>query len=135
MISKACSSRTTTVVRTTNPEYLDVWREGQLDVDFIVSSEVETAFAISRTIGVPSARQTDVFADGQVQMAEFDVTQKADSSILGHRCAKCGFRPIPALRRSSAATPSSCRAAARTSAPVTGSSSSARRRLPRTGAS
>ena len=83
MISKACSPRTTTVVRTTNPEYLDVWREGQLDVDFIVSSEVETAFAISRTIGVLSARQTDVFADGQVQMVEFDVTQKADSSILG----------------------------------------------------
>ena len=83
MISKACSVRTTTVVRTTNPEYLDVWREGQLDVDFIVSSEVETAFAISRTIGVPAARQTDVFADGQVQMVEFDVTEKADPSIIG----------------------------------------------------
>jgi len=83
MISKACSRRTTTIVRTTNPEYLDVWREGQLDVDFIVSSEVETAYAISRTIGVPAARQTDVFAEGQVQMAEFDVTEKADPSLLG----------------------------------------------------
>ncbi len=83
MISKACSARTTTVVRTTNPEYLEVWREGQLDVDFIVSSEVETAYAISRTIGVPAARQTDVFAEGQVQMAEFDVTAKADPSMLG----------------------------------------------------
>jgi trk system potassium uptake protein TrkA len=83
MISKACSSRTTTIVRTTNPEYLEVWREGQLDVDFIVSSEVETAHAIFRTIGVPAARQTDVFADGQVQMAEFDVTENADPSILG----------------------------------------------------
>jgi trk system potassium uptake protein len=83
MISKACSGRTTTVVRTTNPEYLEVWREGQLDVDFIVSSEVETAYAISRTIGVPAARQTDVFAEGQVQMVEFDVTAKADPAILG----------------------------------------------------
>jgi trk system potassium uptake protein TrkA len=82
MISKACSHRTTTVVRTTNPEYLEVWREGQLDVDFIVSSEVETAYAISRTIGVPTARQTDVFADGQVQMVEFDITAKADPSLL-----------------------------------------------------
>jgi trk system potassium uptake protein len=82
MISKACSSRTTTIVRTTNPEYLEVWREGQLDVDFIVSSEVETAYAISRTIGVPAARQTDVFAEGQVQMAEFDVPASADSSLL-----------------------------------------------------
>ena len=83
MISKACSSRTTTVVRTTNPEYLEVWHEGQLDVDFIVSSEVETAHAISKTIGVPAARQTDTFADGQVQMVEFDVTEKADPSLLG----------------------------------------------------
>lgn len=83
MISNACSKRTTTVVRTTNPEYLEVWREGQLDVDFIVSSEVETANAISRTIGVPSARQTDVFAEGQVQMVEFDVTGKADPVLLG----------------------------------------------------
>ena len=83
MISKALSHRTTTVVRTTNPEYLEVWREGQLDVDFIVSSEVETAHAISRTIAVPTARQTDVFADGQVQFVEFDVTPKADPSLLG----------------------------------------------------
>jgi len=82
MISKACSTRTTTIARTTNPEYLEVWREGQLDVDFIVSSEVETAYAISRTIGVPAARQTDVFAEGQVQMAEFDVPESADSSLL-----------------------------------------------------
>ena len=81
MISKACSTRTTTIVRTTNPEYLEVWREGQLDVDFIVS-EVETAYAISRTIGVPAARQTDVFAEGQVQMVEFDVRGSSDPSLL-----------------------------------------------------
>ena len=50
---------------------------GQLDLDFIVSSELETAHAISRTIGVPAARQTDVFAEGQVQIVEFDVDQDA----------------------------------------------------------
>jgi trk system potassium uptake protein TrkA len=83
MISKACSPRTTTVVRTANPEYLDVWREGQLDVDFIVSSEVETAYAISRTIGVPAARQTDVFAEGQVQLVEFDITDNTHPSVIG----------------------------------------------------
>jgi trk system potassium uptake protein TrkA len=83
MISKAISPRTTTVVRTTNPEYLEVWREGQLDVDFIVSSEVETAYAISRTIGVPAARQTDVFAEGQVQLVEFDVGAAASPSVVG----------------------------------------------------
>ena len=83
MISKACSTRTTTVVRTSNPEYLEVWREGQLDVDFIVSSEIETAYAISRTIGVPAARQTDVFAEGQMQLVEFDVDDRADPSVIG----------------------------------------------------
>jgi trk system potassium uptake protein len=93
MISKACSARTTTVVRTTNPEYLEVWREGQLDVDFIVSSEVETAYAISKTIGVPAARQTDTFADGQVQMVEFDVTQKADRSLLGRPLREISLPP------------------------------------------
>jgi trk system potassium uptake protein TrkA len=90
MITKACSARTTTVVRTTNPEYLEVWREGQLDVDFIVSSEVETAQAIATTIGVPAARQTDTFAGGQVQMVELDVAEKTDPSILG--------RPLRELR-------------------------------------
>jgi trk system potassium uptake protein TrkA len=63
----------TTIVRTTNVEYIEVWRERQLDVDFLVSSELEAAHAVSRSIGVPAARQTDVFADGQVQVVEFDV--------------------------------------------------------------
>ena len=83
MITKAIASHITTVVRTTNPEYLEVWREGQLDVDFIVSSELETAHAISRTIGVPAARQTDVFAEGQVQLVEFDIEQGASGELLG----------------------------------------------------
>ena len=73
IFSKNLSPETRTIVRTTNVEYLDVWRERQLDVDFMVSSELETAHAVSRLIGVPAARQTDVFADGQVQIVEFDV--------------------------------------------------------------
>ena len=56
-----------------NPEYIAAWQERQIDVDFMVSSELETAHAVSRTIGVPAAKQTDVFADGQVQIVEFDV--------------------------------------------------------------
>ncbi len=73
IFSKRLAPETKTVVRTTNVEYLEVWRERQLDVDFIVSSELETAHAVSRIIGLPAARQTDVFADGQVQVVEFDV--------------------------------------------------------------
>jgi trk system potassium uptake protein len=70
---RALTPSTRTIVRTGNEEYLDVWKERQLDVDWVVSSERETALAVSQTIGVPAARQTDVFADGQVQIVEFDV--------------------------------------------------------------
>jgi trk/ktr system potassium uptake protein len=81
--SKRVAPKTTTVMRATNVEYLELWREGQLDVDFIVSSELETAHVISRTIGVPAARQTDVFANGQVQIVEFDVAAGASASVIG----------------------------------------------------
>jgi trk system potassium uptake protein len=62
-----------TIVRTSNVEYLDVWRERVLDFDHMVSSEEETAHAISRNIGVPAAKMTDVFAGGQVQIVELEV--------------------------------------------------------------
>jgi trk system potassium uptake protein len=71
------------VIRTSNVEYVELWRGGQLDVDSVVSSELETAHAISRIIGVPAARQTDVFAGGQVQIVEFDVQEGASSDIVG----------------------------------------------------
>ena len=75
-------SRANVVVRTTSVEYLDAWREREIDVDFMVSSELETANAISGLIGIPAARQTDVFADGQVQIVEFDVPEKAYSDAV-----------------------------------------------------
>lgn len=78
MLAKKLSAART-IVRTTNVEYLEVWRSGQLDVDFMISSELETANAIARLIGIPAARQTDVFAEGQVLMVEFDVPPNAQS--------------------------------------------------------
>jgi trk system potassium uptake protein TrkA len=72
----------TTVIRTSNVEYVDLWRSGQLDVDFVVCSELETANAISRIIGVPAARQTDVFAEGQVQIVEFEVEEGASPEVV-----------------------------------------------------
>jgi trk system potassium uptake protein TrkA len=75
--------KATTVIRTSNVEYIELWREGQLDLDFVVSSELETAHAVSRTIGVPAARQTDVFANGQVQIVEFDVEPGVTGDPIG----------------------------------------------------
>jgi trk system potassium uptake protein TrkA len=70
-------SKARVIVRTSSPEYLEAWREREIDVDFMVSSELETANAISGHIGIPAARQTDVFADGKVQIVEFDVAGDA----------------------------------------------------------
>ena len=83
MLSKKLAPEARTIVRTTNVEYLEVWQERQLDVDFMVSSELETALAVSRIIGVPAARETDVFADGQVQIVEFDVDPGASPDVVG----------------------------------------------------
>ena len=80
--ARADNPRATTVIRTSNPEYVELWRAGRLDADFAVSSELETAYAVTRTIGVPAARQTDVFADGQVQIVEFEVDEDASAQIV-----------------------------------------------------
>lgn len=91
--SRIEAPRATTVIRTSNVEYIELWREGRLDVDFVVSSELETAHAITRVIGVPAAVQTDVFADGQVQMVEYDVTERSNPAIVGRPLRECGIVP------------------------------------------
>ncbi len=77
------------IVRTTSAEYLEAWRENEIDVDFMISSELETANAISGIVGIPAARQTDVFAEGQVQIVEFDVPEGApDGPVIGRTFAR-----------------------------------------------
>ena len=88
-----------TIVRTSNPEYLEAWQERQIDVDFMVSSELETAHAVSRTIGVPAAKQTDVFAEGQVQIVEFDVPREGRCRGSGGDPAHRGRRARPRADR------------------------------------
>jgi len=92
MLARTLSSAKT-IVRTTNVEYLDVWRERQLDVDFVVASEVETANSIVRIIGMPAAKQTDVFADGQVEIVEFDIPADLASNRTIGRPLREAFIP------------------------------------------
>lgn len=82
MLTRRLSERARTLVRTTDVEHLRAWREGVLDVDFMVSSELESANAVFDAIAVPGARHADVMADGQVTIAEFDVTQEAAGCAL-----------------------------------------------------
>jgi trk system potassium uptake protein TrkA len=73
-----------TIIRMSSAAYLESWRERQLDVDFMVSPELETANAISAILGIPAARHTDVFADGKVQIVEFDVPADArEGTVIG----------------------------------------------------
>src|ERR671910_72211 len=73
-----------TIIRTTSAAYLEAWRERHLEVDFMVSPELETANAISGILGLPAARHTDAFADGDVQIVEFDMPREApENALLG----------------------------------------------------
>jgi trk system potassium uptake protein TrkA len=82
-IARKAAPRATTIVRTSSAEYAEIWHEGRLDMDFVVSSERETARAVSQAIGMPYARQTDTFADGRVQIVELDVGARASGQLVG----------------------------------------------------
>ncbi len=93
MLAKRLSGGAKTIVRTTSTAYLDAWRERHLDVDFMVSPEIETANAISATLGLPAARHTDVFADGEVQIVELDVPPDAAHGALIGRTLRTAAVP------------------------------------------
>jgi trk system potassium uptake protein len=71
--ARSAAPEAKTIVRTQSADYVEIWREGRLDVDFVVSSELETARGVSAAIGMPAARHTDTFAEGRVQVVELDV--------------------------------------------------------------
>jgi trk system potassium uptake protein TrkA len=73
VLARRLAPEARTVVRTGDVEYLEAWRQRELPFDHMVSSEEECALAVSQIVGVPAARQTDVFADGRVQIVELDV--------------------------------------------------------------
>jgi trk system potassium uptake protein TrkA len=75
-------SRAKTVVRTTSMELLEAWRDGEIEVDSMISPELETANAIAGVVGLPAARQVDVFAEGRVQIVEFEVPADASGDAL-----------------------------------------------------
>jgi trk system potassium uptake protein TrkA len=70
-----------TIARIKNTEYLWTWRRSEkaFGIDFMVCTNLLTAEAIVRVVGLPAARDVDPFAGGRVQMAEFEVA--ADSPV------------------------------------------------------
>ena len=60
----------------------------------MVSPELETANAISAILGIPAARHTDVFADGKVQIVEFDVPRDVPRRGLVGRALRDAEIPV-----------------------------------------
>jgi len=77
-----------TIARVQKTAYLDTWRrsEGAFGVDFMVSTNLLAARVIVQVIGIPTARDVSPFAEGTVQMAEFEVP--ADSPLADRSIAE-----------------------------------------------
>ncbi|MFB6250159.1 MAG: Trk system potassium transporter TrkA [Halobellus sp.] len=77
-----------TIARVKNTEYLRTWERSEraFGVDFMVCTNLLAAESIVRMIGLPAARDVDPFADGKVQMAEFEVDE--DSPVADQTVAE-----------------------------------------------
>ena len=64
-----------TVARVRNTAFLDTWQrsKGTFGVDFMVCTNLLVAETIVRVAGLPAAHDAESFADGRIQMAEFDI--------------------------------------------------------------
>jgi trk system potassium uptake protein TrkA len=76
-------AETFTIARVKRPQYLRTWERGErtFDVDFMVCTDLLAAETITGVIGLATARDVDTFADGLVQMAEFEVPP--ESPVVG----------------------------------------------------
>jgi trk system potassium uptake protein TrkA len=77
-----------TVARVKNTEYLRTWERSNraFGIDFIVCTNLLAAESIVRVVGLPAARDVDTFANGRVQMAEFEIP--VDSPVTGQTVAE-----------------------------------------------
>lgn len=92
-----------TVVRMTDADYFDAWREGDIDVDVMVSSELETANAILRVVELPGAAQVDDIAERRLRLVEIEVPADAEpDGVIGRTLASAaipdGSRVLAILR-------------------------------------
>jgi len=68
-----------TIARVRDTKFLDTWR-GSPDafgVNFMVGTNLLAAETIARVIGLPAARDVETFADGQVHMAELEISEES----------------------------------------------------------
>ncbi|MCS6903092.1 MAG: Trk system potassium transporter TrkA [Candidatus Bipolaricaulota bacterium] len=85
-----------TIARVQDAEYLQTWKRGYLGVDEMVCSELITAQAIARLMGLREIRASEEFADGKILMTETIIEENA---------------PIVGLKLKDAAIPPQCNVA------------------------
>ena len=77
-----------TIARVKNTEYLRTWERSNraFGVDFMVCTNLLAAESIVRMLSLPAARDDSLFADGLVEMAEFEVD--AESPVTDQTVAE-----------------------------------------------
>lgn len=72
-----------TISRVKSAKFLRTWEQSSraFGVDHMVATNLLTAETISRVVGMPAAQDVETFADGAVQMAEFEIPE--ESPIAG----------------------------------------------------
>ena len=72
-----------TIARVKNPRYLRTWERGSrvFGVDFMVCTDLLAAETITGVIGLATAQDVDTFADGAVQVTEFEIP--GESPVAG----------------------------------------------------
>jgi len=86
-IAKTCGDAFT-IARTRSPKYLRPWERDRrtFGVDFMVCTDLLAAESIVGVTGLPTARNVDTFADGLVQMTEFEIPE--ESPVAGQTVAE-----------------------------------------------
>jgi trk system potassium uptake protein TrkA len=72
-------TETFTISRVKSAKYLQTWQRSEraFGIDHMVATNLLTAETIARVVGLPAAQDVEVFADGVVQMAEFEISESS----------------------------------------------------------
>ncbi|WP_254271848.1 Trk system potassium transporter TrkA [Haloarcula marina] len=70
---------TFTISRVKSAKFLRTWERSEraFGVDHMVATNLLTAETITRVVGLPAAQDVETFADGAVQMAEFEIDESS----------------------------------------------------------
>ncbi len=82
---KQSSKKFKTMARVSNPDYIDrpIAKRTQVGIDVMICPELALASEIADILSIPSAIDSESFADGKIKMMEFVV--KEDSHLVGQQ--------------------------------------------------